>query len=108
MLIFISSSKDKVLSPHISKAQSDTKPAKNGLIKEKDLIKCQKFSGVINLAQMSLATGMNDLLTNASMMADARQEGDISMEGVKEASEVIMNNVGILGKMEGYIFAFVI
>ena len=57
---------------------------------------------------MSLATGMNDLLTNASMMADARQEGDISMEGVKEASEVIMNNVGILGKMEGYIFAFVI
>ena len=104
MLIFISSSKDKVLSPHISKAQSDTK---KGLIKEKDLIECQKFSGVINLAQMSLATGMNDLLTNASMMADARQEGDISMEGVKEASEV-MNNVGILGKMAGYLFAFVI
>ena len=72
------------------------------------MIECQKFLGVINLAQMSLATGMNDLLTNASMMADARQEGDISMEGVKEASEVIMNNVGILGKMEGYIFAFVI
>ena len=65
------------------------------------MIECQKFSGVINLAQMSLATGMNDLLTNASMMADARQEGDISLEGV-------MNNVGILGKMEGYIFAFVI
>ena len=101
MLIFISSSKDKVLSPHISKAQSDTKPAKNGLIKEKDLIECQKFSGVINLAQMSLATGMNDLLTNASMMADARQEGDISLEGV-------MNNVGILGKMAGYPFVFVI
>ena len=101
MLIFISSSKDKVLSPHISKAQSDTKPAKNGLIKEKDLIECQKFSGVINLAQMSLATGMNDLLTNASMMADARQEGDISMEGV-------MNNVLILGKMAGYLFVFVI
>ena len=57
---------------------------------------------------MSLATGMNDLLTNASMMADARKEGDISMEGVKEASEVIMKNVGILGKMAGYIFAFVI
>ena len=71
------------------------------------MIECQKFSGVINLAQMSLATGMNDLLTNASMMADARQEGDISMEGVKEASEV-MNNVGILGKMAGYLFAFVI
>ena len=101
MLIFISSSKDKVLSPHISKAQSDTKPAKNGLIKEKDLIECQKFLGVINLAQMSLATGMNDLLTNASMMADARQEGDISLEGV-------MNNVGILGKMAGYTFVFVI
>ena len=101
MLIFISSSKDKVLSPHSSKAQSDTKPAKNGLIKEKDLIECQKFSGVINLAQMSLATGMKDLLTNASMMADARQEGDISMEGV-------MKNVGILGKIAGYIFAFVI
>ena len=50
---------------------------------------------------MSLATGMNDLLTNASMMADARQEGDISMEGV-------MNNVLILGKMAGYLFVFVI
>ena len=103
MLIFISSSKDKVLSPHISKAQSDTKPAKNGLIKEKDLIECQKFSGVINLAQMSLATGMNDLLTNASMMADARQEGDISLEGVMNKI-----NVGILGKMAGYLFVFVI
>ena len=76
MFIYISSSKDNVLSPHISKAQSHTK---KGLITEKDFIKCQKFSGAINLAQMSLATGINDLVTNASMMAYARQEADLTV-----------------------------
>ena len=42
------------------------------------------------------------------MMADVREEVDIFIEGVKEGSEVIMTNVGILGKMASNSFAFVI
>ena len=70
------------------------------------MIECQKFPFGINLDQMSLATGMNDLVSNASMMANAREEVDIFI--VKEGSEVIMANVGILGKMATYSFVFVI
>ena len=72
------------------------------------MIECQKFSFGINLDQMSLATGMNDLVSNASMMADVREEVDIFIEGVKEGSEVIMTNVGILGKMASNSLVFVI